>query len=149
MSEVGGQRPGSGGRGSGIRCRRPEVRGQKREGFTLDGEGNVWITGFRSSVNARLALQRNEIHLHSESTPGYFAAVEPTLVKDRTVVPLYYDGYFEPGNFVVPAGRQLVYTNRHGSSGGGPCSYHPTLRLPVAKPCRTWCPGEQSPHSIN
>jgi tripartite-type tricarboxylate transporter receptor subunit TctC len=66
------------------------------------GVPHKYITGFRSSVNARLALQRNEIHLHSESTPGYFAAVEPTLVRDGTVVPLYYDGYFESGNFIVP-----------------------------------------------
>ena len=39
--------------------------------LTLDllGVPHKYITGFRSSVNARLAVQRGEIHLHSESTP--------------------------------------------------------------------------------
>ena len=36
-----------------------------------------YVTGYRSSNNARLALQRGEINLHSESTPGYFGVVEP------------------------------------------------------------------------
>ena len=61
-----------------------------------------YITGFRSSVNARLAVQRGEIHLHSESTPGYFSVVEPSLVKDGTVIPLYYDAYYDGTNFSVP-----------------------------------------------
>lgn len=61
-----------------------------------------YITGFRSSVNARLAVQRGEIHLHSESTPGYLSVVEPTLVKNGTVVPLYYDAHYDGTTFSVP-----------------------------------------------
>jgi tripartite-type tricarboxylate transporter receptor subunit TctC len=61
-----------------------------------------YITGFRSSVNARLAVQRGEIHLHSESTPGNFSVVEPSLVKSGTVVPLYYDPYYDGSRFSVP-----------------------------------------------
>ena len=72
--------------------------------LTLDmlGVPHKYITGFRSSVTARLAVQRGEINLHSESTPGYFGVVEPTLVKDGTVVPLYYDPHYDGTNFLVP-----------------------------------------------
>jgi tripartite-type tricarboxylate transporter receptor subunit TctC len=71
---------------------------------TLDmlGVPHKYITGFRSSVNARLAVQRGEIHLHSESTPGYFSVVEPSLVKTGTVIPLYYDPYYNGTTFSVP-----------------------------------------------
>lgn len=72
--------------------------------LTLDmlGVPHKYITGFRSSVNARLAVQRGEIHLHSESTPGYLSVVEPTLVKDGTVIPLYYDADYDGSTFSVP-----------------------------------------------
>lgn len=72
--------------------------------LTLDmlGVPHKYITGFRSSVNARLAVQRGEIHLHSESTPGYLSVVEPTLVKDGTVIPLYYDPDYDGESFGVP-----------------------------------------------
>jgi tripartite-type tricarboxylate transporter receptor subunit TctC len=76
--------------------------------LTLDmlGVPHKYITGFRSSVNARLAVQRGEIHLHSESTPGYFSVVEPSLVKTGTVVPLYYDPYYDGVTFTVPQGME-------------------------------------------
>jgi tripartite-type tricarboxylate transporter receptor subunit TctC len=72
--------------------------------LTLDmlGVPHKYVTGFRSSVNARLAVQRSEIHLHSESTPGYFSVVEPSLVKKGVVVPLYYDAYYNGTAFSVP-----------------------------------------------
>jgi tripartite-type tricarboxylate transporter receptor subunit TctC len=75
---------------------------------TLDmlGVSHKYITGFRSSVNARLAVQRGEIHLHSESTPGYFSVVEPSLVKTGTVIPLYYDPYYDGVSFSVPEAMQ-------------------------------------------
>jgi tripartite-type tricarboxylate transporter receptor subunit TctC len=50
-----------------------------------------YVTGYRSSSTARLALQNGEINMHSESTPSYFAVVEPTLVKTGKVIPLWYD----------------------------------------------------------
>ena len=72
--------------------------------LTLDmlGVPHKYITGFRSSANARLAVQRGEIHLHSESTPAYFAVVEPSLVKKGTVIPLYYDANYDTVKFSVP-----------------------------------------------
>jgi tripartite-type tricarboxylate transporter receptor subunit TctC len=76
--------------------------------LTLDllGVPYKYITGYRSSVSARLAVQRGEVQLHSESSPGYLAAVEPTLVKDGTVIPLYYDPYYENGMFKAPQGLE-------------------------------------------
>ncbi len=49
------------------------------------------VTGYGSGERARLALQRQEIHLYADTTPGYRGAVEGTLVKDGTVLPLWYD----------------------------------------------------------
>lgn len=92
------------------------------------GVPHKYITGFRSSVNARLAVQRGEIHLHSESTPGYFAVVAPTMVKDGTVVPLYYDGYYTGETFTVPDAMkgssveafQVFYRRLKGRDPSGP-----------------------------
>ena len=61
-----------------------------------------YITGFRSSNAARLALERGEISLHSESTPGYFGAVEPNLVKGGEAIPTWYDPSFNGEKFSVP-----------------------------------------------
>jgi tripartite-type tricarboxylate transporter receptor subunit TctC len=71
---------------------------------TLDmlGVPHKYVTGYRSSATARLALQRGEIHLHSETTPAYFSVVEPSLVKAGTVIPLYYDGLYDGATFTVP-----------------------------------------------
>jgi tripartite-type tricarboxylate transporter receptor subunit TctC len=73
--------------------------------LTLDllGVPHKYITGFRSSVNARLAVQRGEIHLHSESTPGYLSVVEPSMVKGGVVIPLFYDADYNGETFSVPA----------------------------------------------
>jgi len=49
------------------------------------------VSGYGSGERARLALQRQEIHLYADTTPGYRGAVEGTLVKDGTVIPLWYD----------------------------------------------------------
>ena len=58
--------------------------------LTLDmlGVPYRYVTGYRSSSAARLALQRGEINFYSESPPGYRAAVEPTLVKKAQAIGL-------------------------------------------------------------
>jgi hypothetical protein len=58
-----------------------------------------YITGYRSSNAARLAVQRNEASMHSESTPGYFAMVEPSLVKKGEVIPVWYDPSYDGKSF--------------------------------------------------
>ena len=52
------------------------------------------VTGYRSNQAARLAVQRNEINFFAESPPGYRSVVEPSMVKSREVVPLYYDPHY-------------------------------------------------------
>jgi tripartite-type tricarboxylate transporter receptor subunit TctC len=50
-----------------------------------------YVTGYRTSMPARLALQRGEVHIFSESPPSYRAVIEPTLVKSGEVMPVWYD----------------------------------------------------------
>jgi tripartite-type tricarboxylate transporter receptor subunit TctC len=61
--------------------------------LTLDmlGLPYKYVTGFRSSAPARLALQRGEINFFSESSPSYFGVVEPSLTKTGQVIPVFYD----------------------------------------------------------
>ena len=50
-----------------------------------------YVTGYRSSPPARLALQRGEINMFSESPPSYRAVVEPQLVKTGQAIPVWWD----------------------------------------------------------
>jgi tripartite-type tricarboxylate transporter receptor subunit TctC len=59
--------------------------------FDMLGLQYRYVTGYRSSNTARLALQNGEVNMHSESTPSYFGVVEPSLVKTGKVIPLWYD----------------------------------------------------------
>jgi tripartite-type tricarboxylate transporter receptor subunit TctC len=72
--------------------------------FDMLGLHYRYVTGYRSSNTARLALQNGEINVHSESTPGYFSVVEPSLVKAGTVIPLWYDATYNGKSFApLPA----------------------------------------------
>jgi tripartite-type tricarboxylate transporter receptor subunit TctC len=62
-----------------------------------------YVTGYRNSNAARLALQRNEISLHAETTPAYFAVVQPSMVKTGEVIPLWYDASYDGEQFRVPS----------------------------------------------
>jgi hypothetical protein len=48
-----------------------------------------YVTGYNSSSDARLAVQRNEAQYHDETLPGFRTAVEPQMVKTGMVTPLY------------------------------------------------------------
>jgi hypothetical protein len=61
-----------------------------------------YVTGYVSSQSARLALQRSEIHLYSESPPSYRGVIEPTLVKQGEVIPLFYNEGYNGETFWVP-----------------------------------------------
>jgi len=65
--------------------------------LTLDmlGVPFKYVTGFRSSAPARLALQRGEINFFSESSPSYFGVVEPSLAKTGQVIPVWYDPIYD------------------------------------------------------
>ncbi len=62
-----------------------------RLGLDLIGVPYKYVTAYRGSQAARLALQQNEINLYSESPPSYRAVVEPSLVRDGVVIPLWYE----------------------------------------------------------
>jgi tripartite-type tricarboxylate transporter receptor subunit TctC len=69
--------------------------------LTLDmlGVRYKYVTGFRSSAPARLALQRGEINFFSESSPSYFAVVEPNLVKTGQAIAVFYDPIHDGTSF--------------------------------------------------
>ena len=60
------------------------------------------VTGYRSNNTARMALQQNEINFFSESPPGYRSVVEPNLVKNGMVIPVYYDPGWNGESIGVP-----------------------------------------------
>lgn len=61
-----------------------------RLSFDLLGLQYDYVTGYNSSADARLAVQRNEVQYHDETLPGYRSQVEPGMVKPGMVTPLYY-----------------------------------------------------------
>jgi tripartite-type tricarboxylate transporter receptor subunit TctC len=71
--------------------------------FDMLGLQYRYVTGYRSSNTARLALQNGEINVHSESTPGYFSVVEPSLVKTGKVMPIWYDQNYDGKTFTPAA----------------------------------------------
>src|SRR5215468_2881004 len=62
-----------------------------RLGLDMLGVPHRYVTGYRGSLQARLALARGEIHMFSDSPPTYSSTVEPTLVKSGEVLPVWYD----------------------------------------------------------
>ena len=67
-----------------------------RLAFDVLGLKYDYVTGYNSSNDARLAVQRNEIQYHDENVPGYKGVVEPQLVKTGIVTPLYYHDLIAP-----------------------------------------------------
>jgi putative tricarboxylic transport membrane protein len=55
-----------------------------------------YVTGYRSSPPARLALERGEISMFSESPPSYRSVVEPSLVKTGKAMAVFYDEVDDP-----------------------------------------------------
>jgi hypothetical protein len=76
-----------------------------RLGLDMLGVPHKYVTSYRGSQAARLALQQNEINLYSESPPSYRAVVEPSLVRDGLVIPLWYEVAPEGESFTPP--RQM------------------------------------------
>ena len=93
----------------------------------LLGVPHQYVTGYNSNSDARLALERNEIQFFTEGTPGYRSQVQPRMVKEGMVVPVYADelvtadGEFKPSAEVpdIPAFSQL-YQQIFGKLGSGP-----------------------------
>jgi putative tricarboxylic transport membrane protein len=72
-----------------------------RSGLELLGVPNRHITPYRSSAAARLALQRGEIHLYSESPPSYRRVVHPGIVKEGLAIPLWHDPVQDGGKLAA------------------------------------------------
>jgi tripartite-type tricarboxylate transporter receptor subunit TctC len=62
-----------------------------RLGLEMLGVPYQYVTGYRSSAPARLAFQRGEINMFSESPPSYRSVVEPQLVKNGQAIPIWWD----------------------------------------------------------
>src|SRR6266481_7287233 len=67
-----------------------------RLGLDMLGVPYKYVTGYRSSPPARLALQRGEINMFSESPPSYRSIVEPQLVKTGQAIPVWWDEVNDP-----------------------------------------------------
>ena len=74
-----------------------------RFGLDMLGVPFQYVTGYRSSPPARLALQRGEIHMFSESPPSYRSVVVPQLVTPGQAIPVWYDEVADP----PPPSKQL------------------------------------------
>ena len=91
------------------------------------GIPHQYVTGYNSNSDARLALERNEIQFFTEGTPGYRSQVQPRMVKEGLVVPVYADelvtadGEFRPSSEVpdIPSFSQL-HQQIFGKLGSGP-----------------------------
>lgn len=97
-----------------------------RLAFDILGLKYDYVTGYNSSNDARLAVQRNEIQYHDENVPGYRGVVEPQLVKTGIVTPLYYHDLIAPDGAMrkSPDYPELtsfteVYTQIHGKAPTG------------------------------
>jgi tripartite-type tricarboxylate transporter receptor subunit TctC len=64
---------------------------QIRLGLELLGVAHQHVTGYRSSGNARLALQQGEINFYAESPPSYRSVVHPGIVKDGLAIPVWHN----------------------------------------------------------
>ncbi len=67
-----------------------------RLSFDLLGLKYDYVTGYNSSAEARLAVQRNEVQYHDETLPAYRSIVEPQLVKPGVATPIYYADLVTP-----------------------------------------------------
>jgi tripartite-type tricarboxylate transporter receptor subunit TctC len=67
-----------------------------RLGLDMLGVPYQYVTGYRSSPPARLALQRGEIHMFAESPPSYRSVVVPQLVTTGIAIPVWYDEVADP-----------------------------------------------------
>jgi tripartite-type tricarboxylate transporter receptor subunit TctC len=67
-----------------------------RLGLDMLGVPYQYVTGYRSSPPARLALQRGEIHMFAESPPSYRSVVVPQLISTGIAIPVWYDEITDP-----------------------------------------------------
>ena len=76
-----------------------------RLGLDMLGVPYKYVTSYRGSQAARLALQQNEINMYAESPPSYRAVVEPSLVRNGLAIGIWYDA--SPSAGVGQPSRQV------------------------------------------
>ena len=74
-----------------------------RLGLDMLGVPHKYVTGYRSSPAARLAFQKGEVNMFSESPPSYRSIVVPDLIDTKLAIPVWYDAYFDGGEFHTPS----------------------------------------------
>ena len=57
------------------------------------------VTGYRSGERVQLAIQRGEVNFSAATTPGYRGTIEPTMVKQGSVIPLFVDPMWDGRTF--------------------------------------------------
>ena len=69
--------------------------------MTLDmlGVKFGYVTGYKGSQGARMALQQGEINFYAESPPSYRGVIEPSLVARGEVIPVFYDPSYDGQKF--------------------------------------------------
>jgi tripartite-type tricarboxylate transporter receptor subunit TctC len=70
--------------------------------LTLDmlGVKFGYVTAYKGSQGARLALQQGEINFYAESPPSYRGVIEPSLVAKGEVIPIFYDPSYDGQKFM-------------------------------------------------
>jgi tripartite-type tricarboxylate transporter receptor subunit TctC len=73
--------------------------------LTMDmlGVKYKYVTGYKGNAGARLALQRGEISMFSESPPGYRSIVAPGIIAKGEAIPLFYDPGWNGTRYAQPA----------------------------------------------
>ncbi|MBT3535544.1 MAG: hypothetical protein HN478_16815 [Rhodospirillaceae bacterium] len=61
-----------------------------RLSLDLLGIKHKYVTGYRGSSKARVAVMQNEAQMHNESQPSYRAKVVPTLIDTNMAIGLWY-----------------------------------------------------------
>ncbi len=105
-----------------------------RLGLDMLGVPYQYVTGYRSSPPARLALQRGEIHMFAESPPSYRSVVVPQLITTGIAIPVWYDEIADPPEpsgqlegLTIPSFPQL-YKRIKGAMPSGPTTGRPIAR---------------------
>ena len=66
------------------------------------GVPHKYVTSYGGNTAARHAVELGEINYYSESPPGYLSVVEPGMVKNGVVIPVFYDPGWNGHEFRVP-----------------------------------------------
>ena len=62
-----------------------------RAEMELLGISHKYISGYPGAAEVRMALEKNEVQVTSESLPTFRMSIDPALVKTGKAVPLWYD----------------------------------------------------------